>query len=145
MYVTVTMTLKLKPSSPLLPFVSWDVDSPPSTLQISPLPSPPTSWLTARDMKLFGVRPLTSTSDIGLVKCKECGKPILRSFMADHAGWLLFHSSTFSHLIFRQRTALLSVPAERKASRANLRLKVIFELLVIAFSQILGSQMRRKA
>ena len=85
-FVTVTMTLKLKPASPLLPFVSWDVDSPSPALQISSLPSPPTSWLTARDMKLFGVRPLTSISDTGLVKCEECGKPILRSFMVDHAG-----------------------------------------------------------
>jgi hypothetical protein len=123
-YVTVTMTLKLKPSSPLLPFVSWNVDSPPPTLQISSLPSPPTSWLTARDMRLFGVRPLTATSDIGLVKCKECGKPILRSFMVDHAGWLLFSSHIFSHLNCWQRIAPLYVPVERKASRANLKLKV---------------------
>ncbi|KAF8159720.1 SCA7, zinc-binding domain-containing protein [Crassisporium funariophilum] len=80
------MTLKLKPTaSPPLPF-TWDLQSPsPTPLDTSSLPSPPTSWLSARDMKLFGARPLTSTSDIGLVKCKECGKPVLRSFMGDHA------------------------------------------------------------
>jgi SAGA-associated factor 73 len=37
-------------------------------------------------MKIFGSRPLTATSEIGLVKCKECSKPVLKSFMADHAG-----------------------------------------------------------
>ncbi|GLB41967.1 putative SCA7, zinc-binding domain [Lyophyllum shimeji] len=82
------MTLKLKPSSPSSssapssPF-SWHVD--PSPAEFSSLPSPPTSWLSARDMKLFGAQPLTSASDIGVVKCKECHKPILRSFMAEHA------------------------------------------------------------
>jgi SAGA-associated factor 73 len=38
-------------------------------------------------MKLFGSQPLTSTSDIGLVKCKDCDKPVLRSFMAEHSGF----------------------------------------------------------
>ncbi|KAJ7180490.1 SCA7, zinc-binding domain-containing protein [Mycena filopes] len=79
------MPLKLKPSSPAPPF-SWDDLLPPSPPQDpASLPSPPTSWLSARDMKLFGSQPLTSTSDIGLVKCKDCDKPILRSFMAEHA------------------------------------------------------------
>ncbi|KAF8957442.1 SCA7, zinc-binding domain-containing protein [Flammula alnicola] len=79
------MTLKLKPSPvPLSPF-SWDVPSPSSSSDTAPPASPPTSWLSARDMKVFGARPLTSTSDIGLVKCNECGKPVLRSFMVEHA------------------------------------------------------------
>ncbi|KAF8216321.1 SCA7, zinc-binding domain-containing protein [Mycena galopus ATCC 62051] len=81
------MPLKLKPSSSeaALPF-SWD-DLPPPSPPDDPasLPSPPTSWLSARDMKLFGSQPLTSTSEIGLAKCKDCDKPILRSFMAEHA------------------------------------------------------------
>ncbi|KAJ7623377.1 SCA7, zinc-binding domain-containing protein [Roridomyces roridus] len=79
------MPLKLKPSSPKSPF-SWD-DLQPASSPEDPasLPSPPTSWLSARDMKLFGSQPLTSTSDIGLSKCKDCDKPILRSFMAEHA------------------------------------------------------------
>ncbi|KAJ7355450.1 SCA7, zinc-binding domain-containing protein [Mycena albidolilacea] len=79
------MPLKLKPSEPASPF-SWDA-LPPSSPPENPasLPSPPTSWLSARDMKLFGSQPLTSTSDIGLVKCKDCDKPILRSFIAEHA------------------------------------------------------------
>ncbi|KAJ7281668.1 SCA7, zinc-binding domain-containing protein [Mycena rebaudengoi] len=79
------MPLKLKPSEPTSPF-SWDSLLPPSPPEdASSLPSPPTSWLSARDMKLFGAQPLTSTSDIGLVKCKDCDKPILRSFVAEHA------------------------------------------------------------
>ncbi|KAF8074811.1 SCA7, zinc-binding domain-containing protein [Lyophyllum atratum] len=82
------MTLKLKPSSPTpssaasSPF-SWDVA--PSPTETSALASPPTSWLSARDMKLFGAQPLSSASDIGVVKCKECNKQILRSFMSEHA------------------------------------------------------------
>jgi SAGA-associated factor 73 len=35
-------------------------------------------------MRLFGAQPLRN--DIGIVKCKECDKPVLRSFMAEHAG-----------------------------------------------------------
>ncbi|KAJ7224431.1 SCA7, zinc-binding domain-containing protein [Mycena pura] len=77
--------LKLKPSE-RTPSFSWDDLPPPSPPEdAASLPSPPTSWLSARDMKLFGAQPLTSTSDIGLVKCNECDKPILRSFMAEHA------------------------------------------------------------
>ncbi|PPQ63309.1 hypothetical protein CVT24_006754 [Panaeolus cyanescens] len=78
------MTLKLKPSpSPSAPF-SWDIPKTPSPAPEN-LTSAPTSWLEARDMKIFGARPLTSTTDIGVVKCKECGKPILRSAAAEHA------------------------------------------------------------
>ncbi|KAK7030636.1 SAGA-associated factor 73, partial [Favolaschia claudopus] len=79
------MPLKLKPAESAAP-LSWD-DLPSASPPGDPasLPSPPTSWLSARDMKLFGSQPLTSTSDIGLVKCKDCDKPILRSFMAEHA------------------------------------------------------------
>ncbi|TFK32799.1 SCA7, zinc-binding domain-containing protein [Crucibulum laeve] len=79
------MTLKLKPASnPPSPF-SWDSLSPsPTPADPKSLPSAPTSWLSARDMKLFGAQPLTSVSDIGLVKCKDCGKPILRSFISEH-------------------------------------------------------------
>ncbi|KAJ7443840.1 hypothetical protein FB451DRAFT_1189869 [Mycena latifolia] len=65
------MTLKLKPSEPTSPF-SWENLRPPSSPDSDPgpasLPSSPTSRLSARDMKLFGAQPLTSTSDIGLVK-----------------------------------------------------------------------------
>ncbi|KAJ6518625.1 SCA7, zinc-binding domain-containing protein [Mycena sanguinolenta] len=79
------MPLKLKPSEATLPF-SWDDLPPPSSPdEPASLPSPPTSWLSARDMKLFGSQPLTSTSEIGLARCKDCDKPILRSFMAEHA------------------------------------------------------------
>ncbi|KAF9556664.1 SCA7-domain-containing protein [Agrocybe pediades] len=76
------MTIKLKPSpAPTSPF-TWDIPSPSSSSEVPP--SPPTTWLPARDMKVFGALPLTSTTEIGLVKCKDCGKPILRSFILEH-------------------------------------------------------------
>ncbi|TFK71615.1 SCA7-domain-containing protein [Pluteus cervinus] len=79
------ITLKKSPSPASPPF-SWDALDPPSPpLGVASPPSPPTSWLSARDMKLFGPQPLTSTSDIGVVRCKECDKPILRSFISEHA------------------------------------------------------------
>lgn len=78
------MTIRLKPdSSPPSPF-SWDIH-PPSPPLPAALPSPPTSWLSAKDMKLYGSRPLSSTPDIGVVKCKDCAKPILRSFISEHS------------------------------------------------------------
>ncbi|KIP10050.1 hypothetical protein PHLGIDRAFT_22566 [Phlebiopsis gigantea 11061_1 CR5-6] len=85
------MTLKLRASSspdPTSPF-SWDNQIP------SPQPSdssllaantsslPQTHWLSARDMKVFGASPLSST--VGIVRCKDCQKPVLRSAMAEHA------------------------------------------------------------
>ncbi|CAA7267390.1 unnamed protein product [Cyclocybe aegerita] len=79
------MTIRLKPSPPPASPFSWDTPDTQDSPDPLALPSPPTSWLSARDMKLFGARPLTATSDIGLVKCSHCGKPILRSFMAEHA------------------------------------------------------------
>ena len=85
------MTLKLRASSspdPASPF-SWEKqpDSPqPTDPQSSAAnaPSPPTQWLSARDMKVFGASPLSTT--VGIVKCKDCQKPVLRSAMAEHAG-----------------------------------------------------------
>ncbi|THH33334.1 hypothetical protein EUX98_g848 [Antrodiella citrinella] len=79
------MPVKLKPSlsgSPQ-PF-SWDdvlptTPPPPGASEIAP----PTQWLTALDMKTFGAEPLKQNT--GVVKCKDCGKPVLRSAMADHA------------------------------------------------------------
>ncbi|THH18460.1 hypothetical protein EW146_g2525 [Bondarzewia mesenterica] len=83
--------LKLKPSpapSPA-PFSFENLPSTPPPISpstsVSNLPSPPTSWLSAQEMKVFGADPLRSTSDIGVVQCKECGKPVLRSAAADHA------------------------------------------------------------
>jgi len=84
------MVLRLKrPSHSPSPF-SWDslttprYRTPPTEAQIAELPSPPTSWLSARDMKIFGVEPLRS--DLGVVRCSDCDKPVLRSAIADHAG-----------------------------------------------------------
>ncbi|KAK7466493.1 SAGA complex subunit Sgf73 [Stygiomarasmius scandens] len=79
------MTLKLKGASSSAPSVTWD-----DVKDLSPPPdipnsaSPPTSWLPERDMKLFGAQPLTSTSDIGVVRCKDCERPILRSVVLEH-------------------------------------------------------------
>ncbi|KAH7916095.1 SCA7-domain-containing protein [Hygrophoropsis aurantiaca] len=84
------MTLKLKRSSNSPPPFSWDALTPPpinlppvTSAEVASLPSPPTSWLSARDMKIFGAEPLRS--DIGVVRCADCDKPILRSAIADHA------------------------------------------------------------
>jgi SAGA-associated factor 73 len=87
------MTLKLKRTSNSPPPFSWDalVPSPPPTSPSGPpasLPSPPTLWLSARDMKMFGAQPLNY--DVGIVKCNECDKPVLRSAMGDHAGVCFF-------------------------------------------------------
>ncbi|GJJ11111.1 hypothetical protein Clacol_005342 [Clathrus columnatus] len=61
-----------------------DLDTPPND-PIS-LPSPPTSWLSAKDMRVFGATPLTASIDIGIVRCKDCQKPILKSAIVDHSG-----------------------------------------------------------
>lgn len=84
------MTLKLKPSASPPPFSFENLPSTPPPPSPSPslshCPSPPTSWLSARDMKVFGSEPLRSATDIGIVQCKECAKPVLRSAAAEHAG-----------------------------------------------------------
>lgn len=84
------MPVKLKPSpagSPQ-PAFSWD------TVYASPSPqaksdvAPPTQWLSALDMKTFGDRPLAQ--EVGVSKCNGCGKPVLQSAMADHAGTFVY-------------------------------------------------------
>ncbi|KIO12910.1 hypothetical protein M404DRAFT_701035 [Pisolithus tinctorius Marx 270] len=82
------MALRLKRASSSPSPFSWESLSPPrpstplSDTQIAELPSPPTSWLSARDMKIFGAEPLRL--DIGVVRCSECEKPVLRSAISDH-------------------------------------------------------------
>ncbi|KAF8558939.1 SCA7-domain-containing protein [Imleria badia] len=83
------MVFRLKrPSHSPSPF-SWDSltaprsSTPPTEAQVAELPSPPTAWLSARDMQIFGVEPLRS--DIGVVRCSDCDKPVLRSAISDHA------------------------------------------------------------
>ena len=85
--MTVKLRLRHSPSPAPLSFDSLPSTPPPSPppASLSGLP-PPTSWLSARDMKIFGADPLKSTSEIGLVQCKDCAKPILRSAIAEHAG-----------------------------------------------------------
>lgn len=81
------MSLKLKRDTESPAAFSWDAlpTSPPAHSEnVASLPSPPTSWLSARDMKMFGAQPLKS--DIGIVKCKDCDKPVLQSAMVEHAG-----------------------------------------------------------
>lgn len=81
------MTVQLKKlQSPTPILTDWDnaVAEPsdvPQT-QIASLQSPPTAWLSARDMKVFGSTPLKE--QIGIVKCKQCSRPVLRSAFADH-------------------------------------------------------------
>ncbi|ESK96421.1 histone acetylation-related protein [Moniliophthora roreri MCA 2997] len=83
------MTLKLRlkgaAAQPAAPF-DWENLSrlsPEPNHDVSPL-SPPTAWLPASDMKIFGAQPLSSTSDIGVVRCKDCNKPILQSVVTEH-------------------------------------------------------------
>ncbi|KAJ3786498.1 SCA7-domain-containing protein [Lentinula aff. detonsa] len=82
------MPLKLKgASTPLTEPFSWDdLPSPsPPPPEVSAVTEPTTVWLPARDMKIFGARPLSSTSEIGVVRCKDCDKPILKSAATEHA------------------------------------------------------------
>ncbi|KAI0057455.1 SCA7-domain-containing protein [Artomyces pyxidatus] len=83
-----TLKLKLKSTASPPPFSFDNLPSTPPPISpstsVSNLPSPPTSWLTARDMKIFGADPLRSTAEIGIVQCKDCSKPILRSAAAEH-------------------------------------------------------------
>ncbi|KAI9438896.1 SCA7-domain-containing protein [Lactarius psammicola] len=84
--MTLKLRLKQSPSPAPLTFDTLPPTPPPSSpsVSLSALP-PPTSWLSARDMKIFGADPLKSTSEIGIVQCKDCAKPILRSAVAEHA------------------------------------------------------------
>ncbi|KAG2011640.1 hypothetical protein CC2G_011733 [Coprinopsis cinerea AmutBmut pab1-1] len=79
------MVLKLKPPShPPSPF-KWDIPSPTISLkEIASLQPPPTAWLSARDMKVYGSQPMTYISEVGVSKCKECDKPVLASCIAEH-------------------------------------------------------------
>ena len=62
-------------------------------VDVASLPSPPTSWLSAKDMKMFGAAPLVSSTDIGIVRCKECQKPVLKSAFAEHVGtYILYYT-----------------------------------------------------
>ena len=81
---TMTLNLKPSPSPPASPF-TWDLSPPsPPTHDLERPPSPPTSWLSARDMKTFGAEPLVQ--EVGIVKCKDCQKAVLRSSILEHAG-----------------------------------------------------------
>ncbi|KAG7093887.1 hypothetical protein E1B28_007526 [Marasmius oreades] len=84
-----TLKLKLKGVAPQPPqSFDWDALSSASPEPVNDSSSslnPPSAWLPAPHMKLFGAQPLVSTSDIGVVRCKECHKPILRSAVVDHS------------------------------------------------------------
>ncbi|KAF9781558.1 kinase-like domain-containing protein [Thelephora terrestris] len=52
--------------------------------KIASLPSSPTTWPSAQNMKAFGSTPLEE--QIGVVRCKQCGRPVLqvRTAPAEH-------------------------------------------------------------
>jgi len=52
-------------------------------IPIADLPSPPTSWLPASDMNMYGARPLLP--EIAIVTCTNCNKPVQESALAEHA------------------------------------------------------------
>ena len=109
------MTIQLKKlQSPPSVLTDWDnaVAEPAdvSPAQIASLPSPPTAWLSARDMKVFGSTPLKE--QIGIVRCKQCDRPVLRSAFADHYGEL-------NHLHARLRRCSLN--CTRTANCSTLR------------------------
>ncbi|KAI0031283.1 SCA7, zinc-binding domain-containing protein [Vararia minispora EC-137] len=80
-----TLKLKLSPSPP--PFSFENMAAEPSTATTAPPnpPAPPTLWLSAREMHIYGSAPLRNTSEIGLVQCNDCIKVVLRTAMAEHA------------------------------------------------------------
>jgi hypothetical protein len=101
--MTLKLRLKQSPSPVPLAFDALPSSPPPPSpsIALTGLP-PPTLWLSARDMKIFGADPLKSTSEIGIVQCKDCAKPILRSSIAEHAGVLLSFFSLPHYLLRRE-------------------------------------------
>ena len=93
-------------------------------------------------MKLFGVRPLTSISDTGLVKCEECGKPILRSFMVDHAGLAIIPLSHVftSHLLAENCALILSGGKKGVKGKLEAEGKSLSCLFISNFINVLGTQ-----
>ena len=80
-------------SSPSPPPFDWDASLSPSPPPDHSLSGPaPTAWLETTDMKIYGAEPISSTSDIGVVRCKDCAKPILRSCFLDHTCAIIFFS-----------------------------------------------------
>lgn len=140
------MTLKLRASSspdPISPF-SWDnvPSSPPRPTPPAEPSSPPTQWLRARDMKVFGASPLRDT--VGIVKCKDCDKAVLRSAMIEHAGrWIWFRA-----VVVHDSTAhphQITVPkygrARRKQARAKWRPLVSSAPLPLCYRSADGPQL----
>jgi hypothetical protein len=80
------MALVLRsPTSPSPEPFSWNVPSPPAPLTDGVgLPEAPTTWLSSKDMKMYGSDPMKN--DGGVFKCKDCKKPILRSAVGEHVG-----------------------------------------------------------
>ncbi|KAG6896267.1 hypothetical protein C0993_008607, partial [Termitomyces sp. T159_Od127] len=79
------MTLKLKPSSPRSPPSSpFSFDANDSAAEPTVLSSPPTHWHPASTMRIYGAQPLSTISEVGVVRCKDCSKPVLRSSISEH-------------------------------------------------------------
>ncbi|KAH7106056.1 SCA7-domain-containing protein [Auriculariales sp. MPI-PUGE-AT-0066] len=87
---TAGLRLKFTPSQPLDKTRPFDFgQEPPSSPDSSTspdedvqLPAPPTSWLPAKDQRVYGSDPLRS--DVGYVKCRDCNKVVIRAIMAEH-------------------------------------------------------------
>jgi SAGA-associated factor 73 len=79
------MSLTLRPlSSSPEPF-SWNVPSPPDPpSDAASLPDAPTTWLSSKDMKVFGARPMKN--DQGIIRCNDCLKAIQKSGVGEHLG-----------------------------------------------------------
>ena len=84
--LSMTVRLRLSPDASPAPPFSWDnvPTSPPPPSDTSTPGTPPTQWLSATDMKVFGAEPLKSP--YALIKCGACGKPVLESAIGEHAG-----------------------------------------------------------
>ncbi|KAH8111045.1 SCA7-domain-containing protein [Phellopilus nigrolimitatus] len=80
------MSLKLKPTNASSPRAAFSWDNLPTSPSVSspsePPSSPPTQWLDAKHMKIFGAEPLRP--EFGIVVCKECDKPVLKNVIVEH-------------------------------------------------------------
>lgn len=86
--MAVQFSLKPRPISPPVNPFSWDDLSTSPSDDPTPAPAnagtPPISYLPAKDMKTFGLNPLRPEYGTGVVRCKHCKKPVLRSAFSEH-------------------------------------------------------------
>ena len=70
-------------------------------------------------MKIFGADPLKSTSEIGILQCKDCAKPILRSVAAEHAGAVASSYSSPGHILISALDNCKKYDFEKNSSKAK--------------------------